>query len=70
LTTWLTDADLRGEPEVSLVNRFCERAVAAGLPISRALAFNQPQMLIRPDVRFDANIRCFPEWTGTERQPY
>jgi adenylate cyclase len=39
LNTWLTDAGLRGEPEVSLVNGFCECAVAAGLPIIRALVF-------------------------------
>jgi adenylate cyclase len=39
LNAWLTEAGLRGEPEVSLVSGFCERAVAAGLPISRALVF-------------------------------
>src|SRR6266508_4945525 len=37
LNVWLTKAGLRGEPEAALVNGFCERAVAAGLPISRAL---------------------------------
>jgi len=37
LNTWLTTAGLRGEPETALVSGFCERAVAAGLPISRAL---------------------------------
>jgi adenylate cyclase len=37
LNAWLARAGLRGEPEAALVNEFCERAVAAGLPISRAL---------------------------------
>jgi adenylate cyclase len=37
LNVWLTKAGLHGEPEATLVNGFCERAVAAGLPISRAL---------------------------------
>jgi adenylate cyclase len=39
LNAWLTKAGLRGEPETALVNGFCERAVAAGLPISRAQVF-------------------------------
>lgn len=37
LNAWLANAGLRGEPEDALVRGFCERAVAAGLPISRAL---------------------------------
>jgi adenylate cyclase len=37
LNAWLAKAGLRGESEAALVNGFCERAVAAGLPISRAL---------------------------------
>jgi len=37
LIAWLTKAGLRGETEDALVSGFCERAVAAGLPISRAL---------------------------------
>lgn len=37
LTTWLANAGLRGEPEDALVSGFCDRAVAAGLPVSRAL---------------------------------
>jgi adenylate cyclase len=37
LNVWLTKAGLRGEGEAALVNGFCERATAAGLPISRAL---------------------------------
>jgi adenylate cyclase len=36
LKAWLARAGLRGEPEAALVNGFCERAVAAGLPIRRA----------------------------------
>jgi adenylate cyclase len=39
LNVWLTKAGLRGEPETGLVSGFCERAVAAGLPISRAQVF-------------------------------
>jgi adenylate cyclase len=37
LNAWLAKAGLRGESEAALVSGFCERAVAAGLPISRAL---------------------------------
>ena len=37
LNTWLAKAGLHGESEAALVSGFCERAVAAGLPISRAL---------------------------------
>jgi len=37
LNAWLTKAGLRGAPEAELVSGFCERAAAAGLPISRAL---------------------------------
>jgi adenylate cyclase len=36
LDAWLTKAGLRGEPETALVSGFRERAVAAGLPLSRA----------------------------------
>jgi adenylate cyclase len=39
LTAWLAKAGLRGEPEDALVSGFCERAVATGLPISRAQVF-------------------------------
>jgi adenylate cyclase len=39
LNVWLTKAGLRGEAEPALVSGFCERAVAAGLPISRAQVF-------------------------------
>src|SRR5262245_15864906 len=39
LNAWLTKAGLHGEPEPALVSGFCERAVAAGLPISRAQVF-------------------------------
>jgi adenylate cyclase len=37
LNAWLTKAGLRGEPEAALVSGFCERVVAAGVPITRAL---------------------------------
>jgi adenylate cyclase len=36
LTAWLAGAGLAGEPELALVIGFCERAVAAGLPLARA----------------------------------
>src|SRR5215475_1787084 len=39
LNAWLVKAGLRGESESALVSGFCERAVAAGLPISRAQVF-------------------------------
>ena len=39
LNAWLAKAGLRGEPEEALVSAFCERAVAAGLPIGRAQVF-------------------------------
>ena len=39
LNAWLTKTGLRGEPETALVSGFCERALAAGLPLSRALLF-------------------------------
>src|SRR5262249_24851230 len=37
LNAWLAKAGLAGGPGAALVNGFCERAVAVGLPISRAL---------------------------------
>src|SRR5262245_997460 len=39
LNAWLVKAGLRGEPDHALVSGFCERAVAAGLPIGRAQTF-------------------------------
>jgi adenylate cyclase len=39
LTAWLAKSGLRGEPESALLSGFCERAVAMGLPISRAQVF-------------------------------
>ena len=39
LNAWLTKTGLRGEPETALVSGFCERALAAGLPLSSALLF-------------------------------
>jgi adenylate cyclase len=39
LTAWLAKAGLSGEPEDALVSGFCDRAVAAGLPFSRAQVF-------------------------------
>ena len=38
IEAWLIQAGLRGEPDHQLVSAFCERAVAAGLPVSRVLA--------------------------------
>ena len=40
LTAWLTGAGLAGESELALVIGFCERAVAAGLPLARARGLN------------------------------
>jgi adenylate cyclase len=37
ITAWLTQAGLAGEPETVILDGFCERCVAAGLPIARAL---------------------------------
>src|SRR5690349_14439326 len=37
LHAWLTELGLNGASEETLVHGFCERAVDAGLPISRAL---------------------------------
>src|SRR5215471_19348379 len=39
LTAWLAKAGLSGEREDALVSGFCDRGVAAGLPISRAQVF-------------------------------
>jgi adenylate cyclase len=36
LTAWLAEAGLAGESELALLIGFCERAVAAGLPLARA----------------------------------
>ena len=36
LTTWLAESALAGESELALVIGFCERVVAAGLPLARA----------------------------------
>lgn len=37
LSAWLTQAGLAGMPETDIVSGFCERCVAAGLPLARAL---------------------------------
>ena len=37
LPAWLTEAGLAGTPETEIVSGFCERCVAAGLPLARAL---------------------------------
>jgi hypothetical protein len=34
---WLTQAGLAGEPETAILTGFCERCVAAGMPLARAL---------------------------------
>src|SRR5262249_57599042 len=39
LSEWLTQAGLAGAPETDIVSGFCERCVAAGLPLARALMF-------------------------------
>src|SRR4051794_21185610 len=37
LNAWVTKAGLRGDSEAPLISGFCERAIAAGLPIGRAM---------------------------------
>ncbi|MGO8801288.1 MAG: adenylate/guanylate cyclase domain-containing protein [Roseiarcus sp.] len=39
LASWIAEAGLEGPAETALVQGFCERAVAAGLPLARALVF-------------------------------
>ena len=39
LSAWLVQAGLAGTPETDIVNGFCDRCVAAGLPLARALVF-------------------------------
>ena len=37
LTAWITEAGLAGHDEISTLTGFCERAVAFGLPLARAI---------------------------------
>jgi len=37
IAAWLTQAGLAGEPETAILDGFCERCVAAGVPLARAL---------------------------------
>jgi adenylate cyclase len=39
LPAWLTEAGLDGTSETRIISGFCDRCVAAGLPLARALAF-------------------------------
>jgi len=39
VSAWLTQAGLAGTPETEIVAGFCERCVAAGLPLGRAILF-------------------------------
>jgi adenylate cyclase len=39
LSAWLTQAGIAGTPETEIVSGFCERCVAAGLPLARMLMF-------------------------------
>jgi adenylate cyclase len=39
LPAWLTEAGLAGTPEIDIVFGFCERCVAAGIPLGRAHVF-------------------------------
>jgi adenylate cyclase len=39
LSAWLTQAGLAGAAETHIVSGFCDRCVAAGLPLARALVF-------------------------------
>ena len=38
LSEWLTEAGLAGMPETDIVSGFCDRCVAAGLPLARTTA--------------------------------
>jgi hypothetical protein len=37
LARWITEAGLAGKSETALLDGFCRRAVAAGLPLARAM---------------------------------
>ncbi|HEY5203330.1 MAG TPA: adenylate/guanylate cyclase domain-containing protein, partial [Roseiarcus sp.] len=37
LATWLAKAGLEGRPETALIEGFCSRAVAGGLPLARVM---------------------------------
>jgi adenylate cyclase len=39
LSAWLTQAGLAGTSEIEIVSGFCERCVATGVPVARALMF-------------------------------
>jgi adenylate cyclase len=39
LSAWLTQAGLAGTAESDIVSGFCERCVAAGLPLARTVVF-------------------------------
>jgi hypothetical protein len=39
LSAWLAQAGLAGTSETDIVSGFCDRCVAAGLPLARALMF-------------------------------
>jgi adenylate cyclase len=39
LSAWLTQAGLAGISESDIVSGFCDRCVAAGLPLGRGLVF-------------------------------
>jgi adenylate cyclase len=39
LSGWLTQGGLAGTPETDIVSGFCERCVAAGIPVARAVMF-------------------------------
>jgi adenylate cyclase len=39
LSAWMTQAGLAGTPETDIVSAFCDRCVAAGIPLGRAHVF-------------------------------
>src|SRR5271167_2163166 len=39
LASWTADVGLKGSTEIALVEGFCDRALAAGLPLARAAVF-------------------------------
>jgi adenylate cyclase len=39
LASWIANVGLRGSPEPAIVEGFCGQAVAAGVPLARAIVF-------------------------------
>ena len=68
LTSWLAKVGLEGRPETALLDGFCQRALAVGLPLSRALMFIDTLHPIHEGRAFRWD-RETPETTVTEYGP-